>query len=251
MTDCRVIAHMVIRNEMDRYLTTSIPWLRSVVGDCLHVHDDQSDDGTYEYLQHQGVTVTRRVDGEPSFIAHEGRFRQAAWAAMENRFSPTEQDWILCIDADEFLLCAKPRPDTELRPVLDMEIRHAVIEELGAIELHVAEFFGLKEGVPQMRIDGLWGQIEGIRLVRWRPGGQILDREESSGSVPMDWTAPSRHARELTIGHFGYVRPIDVAAKYERYKDCRGHAREHIESIRSEPHLVPWTGQKAPPVVLE
>jgi Glycosyl transferase family 2 len=246
MTDSRVIAHMVIRNEMDRYLTTSIPWLRRIVGDDLHVHDDRSDDGSYEYLQDLGVCVTQRAPAEPSFLAHEGRFRQAAWRAMERTFSPTDLDWILCLDADELLLCSQPRHESELRTVLDMEIRDATLQKMSAIQLHVAEFFGIENGVPQMRTDGLWGEIEGIRLVRWRPNGHLLDREESSGSVPNAWTAPARRIDELTIGHFGYARADDVAAKYERYKACRGHARDHIESIRTEPVLVPWTGQLAP-----
>lgn len=237
---------MVVRNELDRYLTASIPWLRSIVGDHLHVHDDRSDDGTYEYLLNEGVLVTRRGAAEPSFLVNEGRFRQGAWQEMESAFVPTDQDWILCIDADEFLLCSQPRHESEVRAILDSEIRNAVEEDMAAIELHVAEFFGINDGVPQMRTDGLWGQIEGVRLVRWRPGGEILAREESSGSAPLGWTSPSRHARELMIGHFGYARPADVAAKYERYKACRGHARDHIESIRTEPYLVPWPGQLAP-----
>lgn len=243
MNQPRVIAHMVIRNEMDRYLTASIPWLQDIVGEDLHVHDDRSDDGSYEYLQDLGVAVTQRADGEPSFLAHEGRFRQTAWRVMEGTFSPTYRDWILAIDADEFLLCPQPRDPSELRAVLDEEIHHAVTEQVGAIQLHVPEFFGIDNGVPQMRVDGLWGQIEGIRLVRWRPTGHILDREESCGSVPQGWTSPARQAQDLMIGHFGYARPTDVATKYERYKACRGHARDHIESIRTEPQLVPWTGQ--------
>jgi hypothetical protein len=241
----RVIAHMVIRNELDRYLTASIPWLRRIVGESLHVHDDRSDDGSYEYLVQEGIAVTQRGPGEPSFLEHEGRFRQAAWRAMEHTFSPTDQDWILCLDADELLLCSQPRDESELKTVLDMEVRQAVSENMGAIQLHVAEFFGFVDGVPQMRTDGLWGQIEGIRLVRWRSNGHLLDREESSGSVPNAWTAPARRADDLTIGHFGYARAADVASKYERYKACRGHARDHIESIRTEPTLVPWTGQAA------
>jgi hypothetical protein len=246
MTEPRVIAHMVIRNELDRYLTGTIPWLRRIVGDDLHVHDDRSDDGSYEYLQDLGVHVTQRAPAEPSFLVHEGRFRQAAWRAMERAFAPADQDWILCLDADELLLCAQPRHENELRTVLDNEIRQAATENMGAIQLHVAEFFGIENGVPQMRTDGLWGQIEGIRLVRWRANGHLLDREESSGSVPNAWTAPARRSDDLIIGHFGYARAADVAAKYERYKACRGHARDHIESIRAQPELIPWTGQLAP-----
>jgi hypothetical protein len=247
MNDTRVIAHMVVRNELNRYLRASIPWLRRVVGEYLHVHDDLSDDGTYEYLLDEGVAVTQRAPTEPSFLDHEGRFRQAAWRAMERTFSPRDRDWILCLDADELLLCSQPRHESELRTVLDMEIRQTVAEGMSAIQLHVAEFFGFDDnGVPQVRTDGLWGQIEGIRLVRWRPNGHLLDREESSGSVPNAWTAPARPVEDLAIGHFGYARPTDVAAKYERYKACRGHARDHIESIRAEPRLTPWLGQRAP-----
>lgn len=251
MTDTRIIAHMVTRNELDRYLVGTLDWLQYLMGDLVHVHDDRSDDGTYEYLCKAGVRVTQRAEHEPSFQRHEGRFRQAGWDAMANAFSPTTEDWILCLDADEMLLCTERRPEHHVRHVLDNEVERAMQEGYGAIRTHVAEFFGFKNSVPQMRVDGLWGTIEGIRLVRWQATGRFLDKEEASGSVPWGWTDPHCGSTELTIGHFGYVRPADRIAKYERYKDCRGHAVDHIESIRTEPTLVPWTGQESPMVVLE
>lgn len=249
MTEGRVIAHMVTRNERDRYLEATVPWLRDIVDGRLHVHDDHSDDGTFEYLVSEGVSATQRSPSQPSFREHEGKFRQAGWRAMEAAFRPTTADWILCIDADEMLLASEAHQDA--RAMLDLEVKRAETEGFGAIRTHVAEFFGFADGIPQMRMDGLWGTIDGIRLVRWQPTGGFLAKEEASGSVPWGWTDPHCASTELTIAHFGYVRPADRQAKYERYSACRGHARHHIESILATPQLAPWAGQQTPLVVSE
>jgi hypothetical protein len=75
-------------------------------------------------------------------------------------------------------------------------------------------------------------------------GGQFADRVMASGSEPTYVPrAPHVSLQNVWLLHYGYARPEDVAAKYERYTARPGgHSDTHIQSIVAEPQLVPWDG---------
>jgi hypothetical protein len=239
----RVIGHMVTRNELSRYLNPVLMWLRHLTDDNVHVHDDASDDGTFEYLSDAGVNVTQRPFREPSFLQNEGHFRQRAWKLMEERCRPTEADLILCVDADEFPLNSYRHCDT--REALLDQVRFARSADLNAVTFDVAEAFRLTWGQPMIRVDGYWGQISACRLVRWRPEGLFATRA-SCGSVPASWTKASCGAIELALLHLGYVTEVDRHAKHDRYQLTTGHNPQHVASILGQPMLTPWMGQPLP-----
>lgn len=244
MTDARILGHMVVRNELDRYLDHTVRWLQQIT-DEMHVHDDRSTDGTFERLGDLKVTATRRSPDEPSFMDHEARFRGAAWQAMRERLAPAVGDWILCMDADELLLGDYPG---DARQALQDEIAAAEEDDTDAIAFEVAEAFRFEGDIPMLRVDGYWGSIMACRLVRWRqrPEGLFALTQLGGGSVPSNWRAPDGTSPNLTILHLGYVRAEDRVAKYERYKAASGHNPRHIESILGQPLLAPWAGQKLP-----
>jgi hypothetical protein len=240
MPDFRILGHMVTHNEMGRYLTTTIPWLASLVDD-IHVYDDRSDDGTYEYLQRAGVAVEQRPQSAVSFRENEGRFRGGAWQRLDARLRPRSRDWILCVDADEFVVPAITDA-TSGRTDLQTAITNARLSGQQAVSFVVAEIFGFgDDGWPAQRIDGFWGSIRACRLVAWRSGGYFPPRN-SAGSVPESWHHGYDPVRGLQILHLGYARQEDRVAKTQRYLASSSHNLGHVMSILDTPTLVPWDG---------
>jgi hypothetical protein len=238
-----LVGHMVTRNELGRHLQPVLGWLQTLV-DVVHVHDDRSTDGTFEWLQDQDVLLSRRDVTEPSFIESEGGFRQCAWWRMEELARPDDDAWVLCIDADELLLAT--RPDDDAVTALRAEIEAAEDGDTDAVVFDVAEVFRMEGTIPMVRVDGFWAKISACRLVRWRYGGCFADRKEAPGSVPAGWGRQDGTSVNLGIVHVGYVRHDDRTQKYLRYRKGTGHNRQHIESILTQPLLTPWTGQALP-----
>jgi glycosyltransferase involved in cell wall biosynthesis len=219
-----------IRNEADRYLETVLAHHVPMLDDLV-VYDDCSTDDSARIAARYGRVITRSW-AVPSFAEHESRFREAGWQALVEELEPRHrQDWILCFDADEFLMAP---PET---------VRAAVVESdaagYEAIQVRIHEIFDDSEG-PKRRVDGFWGAITAPRLVRYRAGARFLDREMGCGSAPVfSGVACRSFTEQIAIWHLGYLRDEDRLAKYERYVGKPGHSRSHIESILTEPTLEP------------
>jgi glycosyltransferase involved in cell wall biosynthesis len=235
-TDRRIIGHMVTRNEHDRYLNWTLANLHAICDDVA-IFDDNSTDGTYEYLRSIQYPFRQRGTRQPSFAVDESGFRGMAWAVMEDLVQPTDGDWVLCLDADEAL--AVPGG---VRAGLDRAIDKAIANNADAVRFKVDEVFDVRAGVPYIRTDGFWGDIHAYRLVRWQPDGAFAPRIEGGGSVPATWTDPSVDA-DAHIVHFGYATGQDRSDRYFRYQRGTGHNPAHIESILGPPQLHRWEGE--------
>lgn len=229
----RLIAHMVTRNEADRYLDTVLASLALAV-DEIHVYDDLSTDETPRLAASHGAWVTLRPPLVPSFATHEGEFRQAGWEAMEWAVRPCPGDWVLCIDADEVLVA----PDGLL----------PAIEAAGAcssVGLPIPEVFGrTDQGEILVRTDGFWRGLEAPRLVAYREGGRFRPVELACGATPC-WPnvdVQSMENKGVQLLHLGYLDPLDRIDKHNRYAGRTGHSAAHIDSILGRPTLVPWLG---------
>lgn len=225
----RVLGHMVVKNEADRYLAAALSALVAAA-DEVAVFDNRSDDNTVEIARSLGaVTVVREPD-EPSFEEHEGRYRNVAWRWMEAVLRPDEGDWILVIDADQILTGPAPRA----------EMIDAIMSSDGdttTLVLPVDELWSVDP--PRRRTDGFWGQSDAACLYRWTPGQEIPDKPLACGSIPRH--GPRRHVQIPRIAHLGYVRPEDRVEKYERYYRRPGHNPGHIASILDRtPTLEPY-----------
>lgn len=235
----RIIGHMVVRNELHRHLRGTVYQLLRQVNQ-LAVYDDRSDDGTYECLSRLGLLkrddrllLGRRPEHEPSFLDDESVFRQAAWEFMEAAAEPTADDWILCLDADEFLV-------SNHRFMRCETIGSLTNESAGprsAFTFHVAEVFDILKDCVDVRVDGFWGQIEACRFVRWQPHGRFAPRRQGGGSVPAGWADDATILTDPFIAHYGYCTEEDRRTKYERYRRTAGHNPVHIESILTSPVL--------------
>lgn len=214
---------MIVKNEMERYLSLAVGHLLSYV-DEVRVLDDGSDDGTYEWLQeHEGQGVAVKRNEGPSFFEHEGRARQ-------NLFEWTLQgrpEYILAIDADEFV--GDPRQITE-----------AITSHQAVYTLNLVEAWKVNDGGISIRIDGLWGPRRVPILFKaprrsdraWR----IHDRALACGREPIAVIREARRAPHLAteVFHFGWLQQSERQRRAQRYFDHDGgqfHANRHLQSI--------------------
>jgi hypothetical protein len=240
----RLLALTVGRNEADRYLSRMLEQTAAVV-DAHFFLDDQSSDSTIDVASRWCRTVVR-PRGVPSFLEHEGQFRQFAYDRFVEFLNPSVGDWVLAIDCDEMLVSdVDPH---EIRAGLDQAI--ALAGQMNAIVMPVLECFGFdNDGTPLCRTDGYWGGIKGTRLYRWQPGGVFANKRMGSGSEPTYAVRPpqSTNNNGVSIMHFGYADPADVQAKYARYNGTEhGHNDRHIQSIIAKPTLERWHYPLAP-----
>lgn len=224
----RIYSYLVTKNEAGRYLkralTSILDWT-----DGLVVYDDQSTDDTLEVVSDiGGISTIVRPDDVPSFLENEGKFREAAWRAMEEVLEPQDGDWILTLDADEFLIANLADLRNELATATERGIQ--------ALWCHVHECWAVDGEDLMVRTDGYWGSITALRACVWQPDGDFADRTMGGGSVP----SYARHvatAKSFEILHLGYLRQEDREAKYQRYRQKPGHNPRHIESILKRPML--------------
>jgi Glycosyl transferase family 2 len=248
----RILGHMVTKNEMGRLLTCSLPWLCRLTDGHVAVYDDQSDDDTVTYARRElEVAVVRRPGGATPFSEDESAFRRDGWGFMERALQPEPGDWVLAVDADEFLVTTDPsHTESDVKSELESLVEALEMGEQAGVTFRVPEVFARDaSGWPQIRTDGYWGNILARRLVKWRPGGAFHPRREGGGSVPSNWPCGPTPARSLALLHFGYATPEDQSERHARYSRGIGHNPVHVDSIRRPPSLTRWTGM-TPAVLL-
>lgn len=231
----KLVASMIVRNELGRYLVPSIEALLEFCEE-IRVVDDWSDDGTFEWLRdrHRAVKVTRT---QAKFRVNEGNARQAAfeWALDGN---PSH---ILAIDADEF--------------VSDGRALRAAVEEdpdgQGVFKLCMLEVWNMNPEGFETRIDGGWNPHP-VPILYGVPAGlsahdvsvgdwRIPDRKLASGREPVAVRNRSRHVPNGTFSeilHLGWARQSERVSRYDRYRIADGgrfHANAHLESILWQP----------------
>lgn len=249
----RIYGLMVTKNEADRYLEDCLAWHMSFL-DGVFVYDDRSDDDTVAIAERHGCDVEVRDVDDPSFLEHEGRFRQHSWELAQESLSLSHGDWVLAFDADEFLVDAATADPVGIRQSLEDAVSHA-LPACASVRLPRPEIWGfLHEGHdparPVHRMDGWWGRIECTRLFAWRPHGTIADKAMGCGSEPSyvarSPVSPLNHG--LYLLHYGYVDPADRQEKYDRYTGLadHGHNDAHVQSILAVPQLDVWNGEYPP-----
>lgn len=241
----RVLGSLVMRNEAARWLDCCLAWNVPLVN-AFFVYDDQSTDDSVKVAQARGCVVSQRPDGVPPLLVHEGRFREAAWRAFEEAMNPAEGDWVLAIDADEFV--ASTQDESE---AVYWACRDATDDGAIGLRLTIPEVFAVQGSPaaeefltrPEVRVDGMWASIAGVRLFEWQPDGHFPDRALASGSAPSYVAEGAINAIEgLWLLHYGYAHPGDRQEKYQRYVARPGHAVAHVASIVEEPVLQLWGG---------
>ncbi|HEY1309294.1 MAG TPA: glycosyltransferase family 2 protein [Vicinamibacterales bacterium] len=223
----KLAASMVVKNELGRYLPECIGHLREFC-DLVVVLDDGSTDRTGEWLDDNTdeMMVVQHLDPSDGFFSgHEGRKRNELLRFTLNQLP----DWVLAIDADEFIsdgqavrdYCAGPR-------------------EVGTLEME--EVWRCDKKGMQLRMDGGWRPHPVPSLWSARLSGRrgqalhIPDRALACGREPDAVRRLFGRARSTgsSILHFGWAKEADRQGRYDRYVKADGgqfHANAHLESI--------------------
>lgn len=229
----KIHAVLVCKNEEHRYLKAFLEW-NSRWWDTLFVYDDQSEDNSFDIAMDYASAGAIRHEDVPPFSEHEGLFRQASWDIFEVAIQPEEEDWVFCIDADEFVTSHNPKKDLEW---LTRRGHDSVL-------IPIPEVWEIKDNTPLIRTDLYWAGNAGPRFFRYKPGGQFrTKRAMGCGTSPIYAEKNPLEQEDVSILHFGYANAEDKEEKYARYLGVAGHGRSHIHSIRSKrPVLEPWNG---------
>jgi hypothetical protein len=234
---------MVIGPELDRYLQSCLAWHVPIFDELL-VYDDCADPRAKQLVESMSATYVARPPEVPTFMTHEGRFRQASLRALEDTLNPSTGDWIMGVDSDEFLVHdAYSTYDTLTNLVAVAEKKRAKSVIIDRPELWTLD-------PPAERMDGYWGGIRCTRLFRWEPGGQIADKAMGCGNEPtyINRAPVYPDGMGLRLFHVGYVEEEDRLDKYNRYSSLlnHGHDDKHIKSILRQPVLKEWSGYIPP-----
>lgn len=215
----KLVASMIVRNELGRYLELCVNHLLTYC-DEVRVLDDGSDDGTYEWLEERnGVFVTRNTGAQ--FYEYESRARQE----LLNWTMESHPAFVLSIDADEFV--AEPG-------VLKAAMRH----QRPVLTLSMEEVWSVEPETLWMRVDGHWGPR--VVPILWRApqtltyAWSIPDRKLACGREPMAVRQLRARPSGTKVLHFGWARQSEREERYQRYMTHdkgRFHRNTHLQSI--------------------
>jgi glycosyl transferase family 2 len=225
-----LVASLIVRNEVDRYLGLCLEHLLEFC-DEIRLYDDASTDSTAEVAASFDRTQVLSVE-RSTFYEHEGQARQRAleWTLQAN---PTH---VLNIDADEFVEDGPSlRKHLETSRNLSWRLCMEEVWQADSEHLHV-------------RTDGSWRPYEVMML--WataQPFTRIRNVQLACGRTPAG--AGSRTVSAgVSVLHFGWACKDDRRARYDRYMVADGgrfHAGSHLESImwpddRVRTQACPW-----------
>lgn len=216
----RLVASMIVKNEMGRYLPLAVDHLLTYV-DEIRVLDDASSDGTFEWLEAKdGVEVMRNPG--PSFFEHEGKARQYLYKWTLQGLP----DYVLAIDADEFV--TDP-----------MYLRASMEQGAPVYTLSLVEAWAVSDRGIDIRVDGLWGprRIPILyQITRKSRNWQIAQRQLACGREPQQVIQLARRATASgsTVIHFGWANENEREARAQRYYEHdqgKFHQDRHLQSI--------------------
>lgn len=236
----RVAASLIVHNELDRYLIPCLMHLQKWV-DVIVILDDNSTDGTQDVLR--GLTwdceVVVRGNESVTFRENEG----AARSTLSELTLEQQPDWVLAIDADEFV-----GNGTQVRECLETDNGPLVWK------LCMSEVWKVNSEKMYIRIDGGWRPHEAPILWSTRIAGQhgIQAKELASGRVSSEVLRENSRRAGVTgqqVFHFGWTSEPERERRWRRYHEQDGgrfHASQHIASIMYPDERVHLCGQGWP-----
>lgn len=224
----KLIASMIVRNELGRYLE---PCLRSLLGFCdeVRILDDASDEPGWPHALNGilgGERVVVKRSERPMFFAHEGQARNEllTWTLAGQ---PTH---VLAIDADEFVSHGQAVRDA-------CEANQGP----GSWALMMEEVWKADARSLYTREDGGWRKHPVGVLWRVPPGRvaqsgawRIMNRKLACGREPLAVRRLRAVPVRASILHMGWANIAERRARYERYvthDNGSFHARQHLDSI--------------------
>lgn len=232
----KLTAMLIVRNEAERYLSRCLESLLRFVDDIVIIDDASEDDTPELCLSYPRVTLYRRA--VPLFLSHEAELRRELW----HYTAAGKPEWILAIDADEFL-------EASARQEIPYLLRQSYFKAIG---FRLFDCWGNEDC---FRSDGLWNPwLRGFSsyMVKYQPQLEAVwpDLKFHCGRLPLAYRRLVPYESSIRIKHLGWANPADIHAKYRRAlgQDPANQymAREHYESIlwpREKIKTEPWLEQ--------
>lgn len=254
----KLVASVIVKDELDRYLGPFLTHLLEFV-DEVRILDDGSSDNWADALLVRGdgaVDLDRLhvLRSEASwFWQDEGLARHTLldWTLTG------EPDWVLAIDADEF--------------ITDGAALRAACESTGAsvLTVNMEEVWVATDECLCIRQDGGW-RDHPVPILWRAPGATVLasdrkqpvdrrkwritDRKVACGREPVAVRELHRMRRHVAdsgvdVLHFGWACQADREARYQRYVEHDGgqyHASAHLRSIMFPDSAVKLEGRDWP-----
>lgn len=197
-----VIGIMLVRNEAYRWLAKVLEQMKRACNEIIIV-DDASTDETADICSKytDRIFYTRKT----MWGKNELFQRQRLWNEAEN--IAHDGDWILCLDADETIhhieqLCSR--------------IDQAELMKCDGLAFNLYDMWD----DCHYRSDGLWNAHlrDWVMMVRYNPDKEYVWRETPlhCGRFPLNAVTLCGNTG-LAIQHWGWSRPEDRQAKYDRY----------------------------------
>lgn len=224
----KLTAMMIVRNEADRFLYRCLKSLINYVDEIIILDDASTDETPDICLSFPAVKLYRQ--NSSTFLIDEAQLRQKLW----HHTIDSNPDWILAIDADEFIETSSINEIPYLLKQKDFK----------AISFRLFDCWGSEE---YYRVDGLWNPwLRGfsIYMVKYQP--QLPSDWPSlkfhCGRIPIAYRRLPHYESDLRIKHLGWVNPLNNNAKYKRAisqdSTYKYMSREHYESILWPPERI-------------
>lgn len=230
-TTPRLTLSMIVKNEGDRYLREVLESAKEYITDAVII-DDASTDNTIAVCEEvlKGIPL-KLIRNTESKFSNEVTLRMQQWEET----AKTNPDWILCIDADE---------------IFENKFKTAVKELIAArgVDGYCFRLYDFWDRT-HYREDKYWNAQHTYRpfLVRYKPGITYTwkDASQHCGRFPLNVHQFAFKASPLRLKHYGWAKPEDRLAKYNRYMKLDPGAKfgwqEQYDSILDpHPHLVAW-----------
>ena len=216
----KLVASMIVKNELDRYLTLAVEHLLTFC-DEIRVLDDFSDDGTYEWLLARDGVYVLTNPGE-SFLTFESDARNELlkWTMVG------DPDYVLSIDADEFV--GNPQL---IRKIVDSPLPAPVYT------LDMEEVWRVDQNL-HIRTDGAWKSR--LCPILWKAPEtltrewMIPPRKLACGREPQKVRRTKFQRSGSPVYHFGWANVPERQARAERYFEHdqgKFHRDQHLQSI--------------------
>lgn len=227
----RITLSMVMKNEGDRYLRRVLDSAKAYISDAVII-DDASTDNSVEVCKEvlQGIPL-HLVINESSKFSNEYKLRTQQWEETLK----VNPEWILVLDADEIF---EKRFADEVKTLVTNP----------NVDAYYFRLYDLWDE-NHYRDDAFWQAHKHYRpfLVRHKPDVQYHWKEtpQHCGRFPLNVVAYAKADSDLRLKHYGWAKPEDRQAKYERYMTLDPGAKygwqaQYDSILDAAPSLATW-----------
>jgi len=227
----RITLSMIVHNEANRYLRRVLEKAKEYITDAVIIDDASTDNSAEVCLEVlKGIPIHLVVNTKSKF-SNEVELRKQQW----NEVIKTNPEWILGIDADQLF---EDRFKDEVKNLINAK----------DVDVYLFRLYDFWSDT-HYRDDQYWRAQYFFTpfLIRYNPQieYQWCEQAQHCGHFPKTIYQLRQRNSDLRLKHFGWAKPEDRIAKYERYQRLDPGAKfgwkEQYDSILDDkPSLIEW-----------